>query len=191
VVSAPRGAAPSSRRALLKLAAAALSGGAATGLAGCGNQRRARRARYHASPEELRVLNRLLAVELEAIQAYEAGIPLLQPHFAATARQFLQAEILHAGELQQLIKRGGGRPTTRAARSYRRPPGSREAALELLRSLERLQVDGYLHAIPTISRDRTRAVLGAILGSDAQHLALLRAQLGEPALAGAFVGGST
>jgi hypothetical protein len=180
-----------SRRALLAAAPAA-GGGAALALAGCGASKRPRRNRGLRPPAlaaELHALNELRAIELLAIDGYTAGIPRVGRRFYWTARQLLADEIAHAAVLYGLIRDGGGTPTNRPATYELGNPRSHEQVLALFASLERLQVAGYLRAIPMLSQGHVRAVLGAILASDAQHQALVRQALGRPALTGPYVTG--
>jgi hypothetical protein len=59
-----------------------------------------------------------------------------------------------------------------------------------LHSLERLQIASYLKWIPRLSPGPVRAAVSSILACDAQHVAVLRAAQGQPALASAFVTGN-
>ena len=62
--------------------------------------------------------------------------------------------------------------------------------LALLHSLERLQIASYLSWLPRLSPAPVRAAVSSILACDAQHVAVLRAAQGKPALASPFVTGN-
>jgi len=180
----------SSRRALLAAAPAALAA-SALAVAGCGADARPRGHRLApaAAQQELAALNRLRSIELLAVEVYTAAIPRLSRRFYWTARQLLADEVAHAAELYGLIHHRGGTPTAAAARYDLGIPRTPRQALELFSTLEHLQVSSYLRAIPQMPSGRVRAVLGAILASDAQHQAVVRQGLGEAALSGPYVTG--
>jgi hypothetical protein len=172
---------------------ALLAAGVAAGLAGCGGSETGPGQRK-LSPAQRRsdvaLLNHLLDLEHQAIAAYTAGIPLLDRHTARFARQFLNHELAHAGELFSLIKRQHGRPHRPQAAYALGHPRDRLEVLRLLHRVERAQIAAYLQAIPAASPGAARAALAAILSSDAQHMALVREMLGEPALRAALVTGA-
>lgn len=172
---------------------ALLAAGAAVGLAGCGDSESGPRERKLSRSERLSdvaLLNRLLDLEHQAIAAYTAGIPLLSGHTASLAKQFLNHELAHAGELVSLIKRQHGRPHRPQAAYSLGHPRDRLEVLALLHRVERAQIAAYLQAIPAAAPGAARAALAAILSSDAQHIALVRQTLGEPALRSALVTGA-
>ena len=111
----------SSRRALLSGAGAALVGAGALALSGCGREAKAgqksvKTAKPLVQHSDVAILAGLLELERRTIAAYTAGIPLLTRPDARTAKQFLNEELQHAGELISLIKAaGGGRGPPRAA----------------------------------------------------------------------------
>jgi len=191
VVKQPALAAPFTRRGLLGRAASV--GAAAILLGGCG-----RSSRHHdAKPPstgapslEVQLLNRSLALKYEAVAAYAAGIPLLsgRPHEAA--KHFLDQEISQTGELAGLAKQAGGKPSKpRPTYDLGRPHSGREV-LSLLAELERRQLALMLDAIPQLSVGAARAAIGAVLGSDAQHLALLRDLMGLDPIPDAIFAGA-
>ena len=184
-----------SRRQLLGGASAAVFGGGLL-LAGCGGGSPTAPVTAPMPPKKLSrgaavldvdLLNGLLDTEHLAIAAYTAAIPLLSGHTQRVARDFLNVELNHASELNNLIFRHGGR-AVRARASY--DLGSPETPSDILRLLERIeqrQIAAYLGAIPLVQPGGMRAVLGSILGSEAQHIAIVRTALGKPPLTGAFV----
>jgi hypothetical protein len=185
------GVADGSRRALL--ARGALVGGALLGLAGCAGPTPTTTTVTPGplEPAQVVVLNSLRALELEAIHIYEAGVPVLgSAPFAAYGSQFLQDAIVRSADLAALVVEHGGRPTNVAATGLNAAPSSRIGVLELFASLQRRQIRLYLRSIPKATPGTTRAALGAMLGSVAQQLALVRRELGQPPLASPFVSGS-
>lgn len=184
-----------SRRALLRGAGVTLVSGGALALSGCGSKaptgsKAVKKAQQPVQEADLRILDGLLGLERWTIAAYTAGIPLLTHADAKTAKQFLDQELEHAGQLLSLIKgAGGGKGPPRAA-SYRLgKPANQHDVLELLHRLERAQINAYLAAIPKLSPGPVRAATASILASDAQHIAFIRAGLGLPAVPSAFVTG--
>jgi hypothetical protein len=134
---------------------------------------------------DISTLNALLDVENYAVAAYAAAIPLLGPGGQLIGKQFLSHELAHQVELTDLIKQGGGKPGKPAASYSLGNPRNQAQALALLESAERAQLRAYLRMIPSLSSGRIRGVVATIFANDAQHLAVLRQQQGQP-LPGAF-----
>jgi hypothetical protein len=173
-----------SRRALLARGAAA-AGGSALALAGCGGASR----HHHLAPavptrETPLVRELLTALELErrTVAAYAAGIPLLAPRAREAARRFLDFELSHAGEIAGLIEQAGTKPPKPSSVYDLGRPQTPQQVLGLLRDLERRQLAMYLDLVPRISDGKVRAAITAVLGSDAQHVAVLSALAGSDPL---------
>jgi hypothetical protein len=189
---APEDLAP--RRVLLKSAGAAVAGWAALGMGGCGSspqtgQRSVKHAPQPVRSGDVALLNRLLDLERRTVAAYTAGIPFLPRPEARTARQFLDEELEHTGELLSLIKAAEGVAVARRASYDLGRPRTAGDVLNLLHELERAQIAAYLAAIPRLSPGSVRAAVASILASDAQHVAILRLAQGEEAAPSAFVTG--
>ena len=125
----------------------------------------------------------LTALELErrTVAAYAAGIPLLAHRARDAARRFLDLELSHAGEISGLIKQAGTKPPKTSSVYDLGHPQTPRQVLELLRDLERRQLAMYLDLVPRIADGKVRAAITAVLGSDAQHVAVLSALTGaEP-----------
>jgi hypothetical protein len=190
---------PASRRTLLGRGGAALFGLSALGLSGlglsgCGGggksvQSSVKHAAQPVRSGDVELLNRLLDLERHTVAAYTAGIPLLSHPEAKTARQFLDEELEHTGELLSLIKAAGGPPIDRRPSYDLGQPRSAADVLTLLHTLERTQIAAYLAAIPQLSPGVVRAAAATILTSDAQHVAIIRLAQGEVAAPTAFVSG--
>jgi Ferritin-like domain len=193
VVDQDRGA---SRRALLGSVGAVLAGSTAVALGGCGQSVKTghKAVKQVALPVrrlDIKILGQALEIERRTVAAYIAGIPLLSHTQVKAAKQFLNEELQHTGELLALITASGGTPAPRAA-SYDigGPPSDRAAVLRLLHSLESVQIANYLTVIPRLSPGPVRAAVASILANDAQHVAILRLAQGRPAMPSAFVTGT-
>jgi hypothetical protein len=184
-----------SRRALLGGATAALAGAASLTLSGCGAKGRTgahsvRQARTPVREADITLLQRLLDLERHTVAAYTAGIPLLGHDDAKTAKQFLNEELQHTGELISLITAAGGDAPPRRAPFALGDPAGATGVLELLHGLERTQIVAYIDTIPRLSPGPVRAAASTILASDAQHIAFLRRAQGTAPLAGPFLTGA-
>ena len=138
---------------------------------------------------DVQLLNHLLDIEHLGIAAYTAGTPLLDPDLAKSASLFLNDELAHAGQLIGLVKAAGGKPNKPAASYELGHPHTAEEVLALLHEVERLQIAAYLNALPQLTLGKLRQQVVAILANDAQHIAVVRAGLGQPAVPSAFVTG--
>jgi hypothetical protein len=164
---------------------------AALWLEACGKSKQVQTPPAHstAAAVQVRTLNRLLDLEHRTIAAYTAGIPLLPKAAVPAAQQFLTQELSHAGELSGLVRQAGGKPhKPRPSYNFGHPKPGHDL-LRLIHELESAQLAAYLLAMPTFTDPPVRAATAAILGNDAQHVALLRAQLGRPPVPAAFVTG--
>jgi bacterioferritin (cytochrome b1) len=178
----------SSRRGLLYAAGAGVAG---LVLAGCGGTSLKAQAGNSAPvlSTDIGLLNQLLHLEHVAIAAYTAGTPLL-PHATVKAGQlFLNDELAHAGALGALIKAAGGKPNKPATSFDLGHPRTGQEVLELLHRIENAQIGAYLAAIPRLEPALVKRSVAAILANDAQHVAVVRAALGQPAVPSAFVTG--
>lgn len=140
-------------------------------------------------PADIATLGALLDLEHHTIAAYTAGIPLLRRPTFKVAQQFLGQELAHAQALDDLIRRAGGKPKKPLAHYDLGNPTTASEVLTLLRGLERAQLAAYVERIPLLTPGKLRSAVAAIFANDAQHLAVLRSELGEPAAPAAFVTG--
>lgn len=168
-----------------------MGAGALTALTGCGGSAPSGTQIGQAAVEtDLQILTAALALERRTVTAYVAAIPLVPLGFVKGAKAFLSEELAHTGELISLIKGTGAKAPDRAdSYDLGAPPRGPEDVIALLHSLERLQIASYLTWIPRLSPGPLRAAVSTILASDAQHVAVLRATEGQPALAAPFVTG--
>jgi hypothetical protein len=187
-VSSPPGTHLPSRRALL---AGAASAAGATALAGCGGKPLRDKIRGGATVPhtDVDVLNALLGVENYAIAAYAAAIPLLKRGIGeSVGKQFLSHELAHAAELTEMIKDGGGKAIRPQASYNLGNPRTAAEGLALLQLAERAQLRAYLEMIPAVAGGRIRAAVATIYANEAQHMAVLRGQLGQPPTSAFAVG---
>jgi hypothetical protein len=176
---------PPARRVVLSALAVAL-------LAGCESLvPRADKPTLGATEDDVALLGAALALEYDAIAAYEAGLVsgLARPPAQELARRFRDDHARHAEALVGAIVRLGGRP---AEGSGRGPPAASLAGeADLLRfaaSLEQGLALMYLGAVPAFAdRDLAKAAAG-IMGVETMHWAALRALLGEPPVPAPFFG---
>jgi hypothetical protein len=182
-----------SRRALLSAAGTALAGGTLA-LGGCGSAETGKQAVKKTSAavqeKDIAVLGRALALERRTVAAYIAGMPLLTFAQRKAARQFLNQELEHTGELISLIKAAGGKAPPRADSYAIGHPTDGPGVLALLHSLESLQISSYLQWIPQLSPGPVRAAVASILTVDAQHLSMVRVLERQVPVPGPFVTGS-
>lgn len=185
---ASEGERSSSRRAMLMAAGAGLAGAV---LAGCGSES-VKQQVNNSKPlltSDVDILNHLLHLEHVGIAAYTAGIPLLAQPTAKAGQLFLNDEINHAGDVAGLVREVGGKPIKPAPSYVLGHPRTSEEVLTLLRAVEQRQIAAYLGAIPLLQPGEVKQQVASILANDAQHLAVVRAALGQPAVPSAFVTG--
>jgi hypothetical protein len=171
----------------------AAGGGATAGLlAGCSGSKPLRlkvRSGVKVARGDVAILNGLLGIEQHTIAAYTAGIPLLRRPAAKAAKQFLGQELAHAQSLTDLIKQAGGKAAKPSASYELGNPATEPQVLALLEALEGRQLAAYVQMIPQLSPGHLRSAVAAIFANDAQHLAVLRTELGHDPIPTAFVSG--
>ncbi len=178
-----------SRRTLLSAAAA---GCGALLLGGCGKANAVHVRVKRAGPVPLAdvgLLNALLDLEHLAIWAYAAGIPLLSKNQAPAAKVFLAQELSHANELAGLVREAHAKPSEPPPSYDLGHPRTGDDVLRLLHRIESEQLAAYLSAIPQLQRGPVRAAALALFANDAQHVAILRLQLGLQPVPAALVTG--
>jgi bacterioferritin (cytochrome b1) len=189
VTDEPSEGEPPSRRTVLLAAGAGLAGAV---LAGCGGSQSIKQQVHNSQPaltNDVDLLNHLLHLEHVAIAAYTAGIPLLAQPTAKAGQLFLNDEMSHAGDLAGIVREAGGKPIKPAPSYALGHPRNSQEVLMLLHSVENAQIAGYLHAIQQLEPGVVKQQVASILANDAQHVAVVRAALGRPAIPSAFVTG--
>ena len=196
MVTADDGAAPHTRRALLRTSTSGVAAGAivvTAAVAGCGTS--SRRPDVHKIPESARgtdviIINALLDLCGREEAAYTATVPLFSGHVHAAIDHFLDQDLDHAGELYRLIKQAGSWANKPKPSYNLGQARDRKDLLRLLHGLESEMVAHYLAAIPQLSPGSVRAAIASILASDAQHVVVLRLALRLDPLPSAFVTGN-
>ena len=176
------------RRAFLGKSGLLLSGTAVALLAG--REALAKQA-GGAHAADVRILNRALAAELEAVAAYQVGAEsgLLQKPVLALALEFQGHHKAHAGVLASTVEKLGGKPVA-AKPKYEFPTSGLKTQADVLRfaaSLEKGAVSAYLGAVPLFGNRELAKAAASILGDEAMHWAVLRNAIGETPVPSAFV----
>jgi hypothetical protein len=176
-----------SRRAALGLAATAL-------VAGCGgDEEDAQDTTQTISPERKRgdaaIVLSLLDAERTAAVAYATA----RARLGQLARRYLSHELAHARALEKALADLGSEPEPpRPSSAYSTgfpPLRSREDALRFAVDVEETQVAAYGDSLPAIFTPELRVTVATILGNQAEHLAVLLGELGEPQAPRAFLVG--
>ncbi len=179
------------RRRFFQTAGAGFAGGAAVLLAGCGDDDKTGVANGGAEADraDVEVLNGLLDLELMAIAAYKEGAGHLTGDELRLVKGFLEQEAEHADALGKAIREADGEPNQeKSSYDFARMRTSRDV-LRYAVQLENEAVAAYIDALPKRSRGDFRGTAAAILTNDAQHMAVLRDELGLPPVPQAFVNG--
>lgn len=171
------GPSPLTRRELLGASSAA---GAALLLGACGASPSHRPAIIPAkvSRADAEILNALLAVEYYAATAYIAGVPLLSGHNRRLAKRFMVQELSHIALLTDLVKSARVAPRGEGAGYDLGHPRSATDLLELFHRVERAVIGAYLRALPRLAGGGVRASAVSILANEAQHVSIVRRNLG-------------
>jgi hypothetical protein len=180
--------APVSRRELLSASGGV---GGALVLAACGHSRPSL-AKLPAPERRANVelLNGLLDAEHLVVAAYVAALPLLSHHNKRAAVRFLQHELDHITALEMLVQTAHTKPhSAKPSYDLGQPRGEAEL-LRLLRRVEALAIRAYVDAIPRLSAGAGRQTAASILAVEAQHISIIRRNLGlrpvpAPLVAGA------
>jgi rubrerythrin len=186
-----------SRRGALRIAAAGAAGGAATAFLGCGGGDDDQDTTETVSPERKRgdvaVLASLLDLERTAVISYEAVRARLEGRTRATADRFLTHERAHRRAVERAIVELGGRiapPSPRREIESGFPPlRSAEDALRFAADVEQTQVDAYGDSLATLFTPELRVTVATIFAAQAEHLAVILGDLGEPQAPKAFLVG--
>jgi hypothetical protein len=143
-----------------------------------------------ARPADLSILNNALDLEHLAIAAYTAGIPLLSGDAQKAAHEFLLQELAHASSVATLVKQAGGKPGPLKPSYDLGNPRRPADVLALFHNVERMLIRTYVDAILRVAPGTVRTRLASILTNEAQHLAVVRLELGTPPVPAPIVTGS-
>jgi len=191
-----------SRRELVVAGVAGVAGaaGAVIATSGGGSKPQRRAARAAPSPLEtaaeldIVTLGGLLRFERHCAAVYALATSALRGTALDVAVTVLEHEREHARAVAGAIRDLGGTPAAPgafaewdAAQTLARGRGP---ALALLERLEQQSVGAYLDATTQISTEDVRVTVAAILGAEAEHLALVRGEAGGQQLQAPFVVGT-
>jgi rubrerythrin len=177
------------RREIVKVAGVA---GLATLFATLGTQIQLARAEAggHAAAD-LNILNVALGLEHEAIAAYQAGAEsgLLAKPVLDVAVLFQGQHKQHRDALAATIRKAGAVPVEpKMMKDYAWPKlASQSDVLMFAAKLEAGAASAYLGALKAIQNKDYLTAAAAIMGNEAQHLAVLRHALGESPAPSAFI----
>ena len=178
------------RREIVKIAGVA---GLATLFATLGTQIQLARAEAggHAAAADLNILNVALGLEHEAIAAYQAGAEsgLLAKPVLDVAVLFQGQHKQHRDALAATIRKAGAVPVEpKMMKDYAWPKlASQSDVLMFAAKLEAGAASAYLGALKAIQNKDYLTAAAAIMGNEAQHLAVLRHALGESPAPNAFI----
>ena len=122
--------------------------------------------------------------------AYIAGMPLLTRSERKAARQFLNEELEHTGELSASSRPPAARLRPAPTATCWAIPPTGPGCWRCCTRWRALQISGYLDWIPRLSPGPVRAAVSSILTVDSQHLAMVRVMQGQVPVPGPFVTGS-
>jgi hypothetical protein len=190
----------STRRELVVVGAAGAAGAAAAAIATAGSGSGGARA-PHAPPSvstaaevDIVVLDGLLRFERHCVAVYSLAEVGLIGGTRETAHTLLEHERQHALAVEGAIRDLGGTPQAAGElsewRSAQAVARGRTSTLTLLHELEEQSVGAYIAAPEQITVEDVRATVGAVLATEAEHLALVLGELGAEQLEAPFVAGT-
>ena len=143
--------------------------------------------------KDVELLNAALALEYEAIAAYQLAIEgrMLQAPVQAAFAGFQNDHRQHADAMVKAIGRLGGRPIESKAPSaypFKTERLQRQAdALRFAADLERAAASAYLGAVPAFADKNLAKVAASILGVETMHWAILNSAIGAPPVPDPFI----
>lgn len=152
-------------------------------LAGCGGDGGSTTTAVPDKEADAEVLNRVLARELAAIDAYGQVLPLLRGADTAMAQRFRTQEQEHVDALLKALRGLGAKAEPEDEEIEAEDLKTRDDALGFLYEVESVSIDGGLRAISNLTAPWPRSLMGSIVANQAQHLVLLRRALGAGPLA--------
>lgn len=143
--------------------------------------------------EDARILKTALALEHQAIAAYQVGAEsgLLDKPVLGVALKFQGHHKAHAQLLATTIERLGQSPSRPMdAAGYKFPVEQLRSQGDVLRfaaGLEQGAASAYLGAVPVLHNRELARVAASILGDEAQHWTVLLSALGDDPVPAAFI----
>jgi hypothetical protein len=166
------------------LAAAAIAAAAAA-LAACGGGGGGGDGTTGAAAEreaDVAVLNRVLARQLGAVAAYGDATAGLGGFDLAAARRFQAQEQEHVDAVVKALRGLDGKAEAEPEAIDVPRLKSRSDMVEFLYTMESATIDSELAAISKLNSSWPRALLASIVANQAQHLVILRRELGAKPL---------
>ena len=176
------------RQFLQRAGGAVFSASSIAILSGCGTY--STPASAETLSQDTKILNTAIAVEHEAIAAYQLGVEsgLLSPDALKVAVKFQGHHKEHVDALSTAVNGLGAEPAKSLA-SYSFPTEKLKQESDVLQfaaGLERGAVSAYAGAIPAFENKDLMAAAASILADEAMHWAILRNALGLDPVPGAF-----
>jgi len=175
------------RRTLLRGAGVTLAAGAPVLISACGDDEPTPPART--GPPDADVINGMLDLEYTAVAAYRRAIPTFRGETLRAARRFLPQEEAHAAALVKAVQGLGARAHRPKARYPLPTPATEDEFFRYIVALENTTISAYLDALTKLSDRALRATMGAILTTEAEHVAVFSGLKDEDQTPDAFVTG--
>jgi ferritin-like protein len=167
------------RRALLLPLIALAATAALAGCGGGGDDGAATAAVDKAADAE--TLNNVLARELAAVRAYERTLPLLRGAALASAREFRAQEQEHVNAVLKALRGLGEAAEPEREEIESEGLKTQADALAFLYEVESVSTAYGLRALSHLTASWPRVLLASIVANQAQHLVVLRRELGADA----------
>jgi len=127
---------------------------------------------------DVEVLNSVLSQELTTVAAYEQALAQLRGGTLAVVGQLHGQDQAHLDAITKAIRGVGGETEAEAGELESPGPKSREEALLLVYEEENAALGQALDATPHLNTPAPRMLAASLAASHAQHLTVLRQQLG-------------
>jgi bacterioferritin (cytochrome b1) len=169
-----------------------MAGASAVLLGGCGDDTKnpvVKTAPDESDTADVELLNSMLDLELQTIEAYKTAAGGLRSPGLQIAKGFLEQEQAHADALAAAIKDLDGVPNQAKSSYDFHALSSQRDVMRYAVELENNQIAAYIDVLPKLSPGAVRSTIAAILTTEAEHLAVWLGELGEPQAPLAFVVG--
>ena len=164
---------------------AALAIAAVTALAACGGGTATEDTGNASKAEreaDAALLNQVLSRQLGVVAAYQAAMRGLGGFDLASARLFQAQEQEHVDATIKTVRGLGGEVEAEAEEIEAPPLKSRAETVEFLYAMESATIDSELAAISKLHAPWPRSLLASTVANQAQHLVILRRELGAKPL---------
>jgi hypothetical protein len=130
------------------------------------------------SERDVRVLNEILGRQLAVVAAYDQVLPHLRGADLAAAQQFRAQEQEHVDATTKTLRGIGGESDPPDETIEANDLNTRADSLGFLYEMESATLDAELSAVGKLIVDWPRPLLASMAASQAQHLVVLRRELG-------------